>query len=209
MFSTRVTLQCCHFDLYFLPEIFVTSCVRLFLSFVPHCSVDAIHLDCHGWLEMQTRTCTESPKKKTHQIQEFPDSGGGLPLYSFQLMVQGCQSFLQENSLGHMKTFASKYRSCRQNFSRKYLGHQFKPAHRMETDVCWEMWAKYNWVLINIVWECYPENLLVIWNKGSVRKKHITKKYWLIFTHLNACKRSHWLTVWVGEYVVHFEFWYK
>lgn len=123
---------------------------------------------CHS--PGQTRTCTESPKKKTHQIQEFPDSGGGLPLYSFQLMVQGCHSFLQENSLGHMKTFASKHRSCRQNLSRKYLGHQFKPAHRMETDVCWEMWAKYNWVLINIVWERYPENT------GHLKQRQREKK---------------------------------
>lgn len=164
------SLPSCHFGLYFLPHIIWMSCVRPLLSFVPHCCGDAIHLDCYGWFETQTRTCTQSPKKKTHQNQECPDSGGGLRVYSFQLLLQGCQSFLQESSLGHMKTFALKLNFCRQKLSREYLGHQFKPARWTETAVCWEMRAESNWVLINIVWESYPENT------GHLKQRQREKK---------------------------------
>lgn len=184
------SLPSCHFDPSFLPHIIWTSCVRLFLSFVPLCSVDAIHLDCYGWLEILTRTRTQSPKKKTHQIQEFPDSGGGLRLYSFQLLLQGCHSFLQESSMGHMKTFALKSNSCRKNLSREYLGHQFKPAHWMETDVCWEMRAEYNWVLITILWERYPENTGHVKQRQreKINKKTLTHKYGILaHSHSSKC----------------------
>lgn len=71
---------------------------------------------------------------------------------------------------------ALKINSWEQNLSekKKNLCNQFKLKKGMETDVCWEMWGKCPWVLINALWDQrYPDNthlVLVISNKASVRK---------------------------------------
>lgn len=90
------------------------------------------------WIVMDglKRTQGHALRVQRRKPIKFSDSGGGLHLYSLPLLLQGCLSFLQESSLDHMKTSASKRNSRRQNLSRKYLEHRFKPAYRMETDVC-------------------------------------------------------------------------
>lgn len=114
-------LPSCHFDLYFLPYIIVASCC---LRAVLWRYSPGLSWITRGGVKCKLGQALRA-KRRRNPPEEFPPTGGGPRLYSHLHLLQG-PSFLQENSLGHMKTFASKINSCRQNFSRKYPCNQFK-----------------------------------------------------------------------------------
>lgn len=197
-------LSSCHFHLYFpLSSGFgdflcENTCLLPVLLMLFTWTV----VNHQGKLEMHARICTGSPKNK---IQGFPPTVAGVCLYSLPTSVAEMIIFTR-------KLYGS-YRALKLTlenriYLKKNLWNQFKLKKEMETDVCWEMWGKCPWVLINALWDqCYPDKthlVLVTSHKASVRKNGKTYvRNNGSFSFLNEWKFSHCLTDWIGK------FWYK